>query len=67
MKKPAKEFTLYRARLSCKVGRNAVEGKITPPCGLSPLEWAIYNLLHAVEDIAGAMEKRDEKKAESKE
>jgi hypothetical protein len=57
MKKPAKEFTLYRARLSCKAGRNAIEGKITPPCGLSPIEWAIYNLLHAVEDIARAMEK----------
>jgi protein involved in temperature-dependent protein secretion len=57
MKKTTKEFALYRARLSCKVGRNAIEGKITPPCGLSPIEWAVYNLLHAVEDIAGAMEK----------
>ena len=57
MKRPTNEFTLYRARLSCKVGRDAIEGKIAPPCGVPPMEWALYNLLHAVEDIAGAMEK----------
>jgi hypothetical protein len=61
MKKPTKEFTLYRARLSCKVGRDALEGKIMTPTGCQPLEWAIYNLLHAIDDIAGALEKMETK------
>jgi len=46
---------LYRAELSCKIGRDALEGKITPPHGVQPIEWAMFNLLHAVEEIANAM------------
>ena len=54
-----KEFVrhpgLYRAKLSCKVGRDAIEGKITLPDGVEPMEWAMFNLLYAVEEIATAM------------
>ena len=46
---------LYRAQLSCKIGRDALEGKTTPPDGILPIEWALFSLLHAVEDIAKAM------------
>jgi hypothetical protein len=50
---------LYRAQLSCKIGRDAIEGKITPPDGTAPMEWAMFNLLHAVEEIATAMMPND--------
>ena len=46
---------LYRAQLSCKLGRDAIEGKTTPPDGVTPMDWAMFNLLHAVEEIATAM------------
>jgi len=46
---------LFRAQLSCKLGRDALEGKTTPPDGVTPMEWAMFNLLHAVEDVATAM------------
>jgi len=43
------------AQLSCKVGRNVIEGKTNAPDGVPPIEWAMFNLLHAVEEIAKAM------------
>jgi len=46
---------LYRAQLSCRIGRDALEGKTKPPCGTTPTEYALYNLLHALEEIATAM------------
>jgi len=46
---------LYRAQLFCRIGRDALEGKTKPPCGTTPTEYALYNLLHAVEEIATAM------------
>jgi len=46
---------LYRAQLSCRIGRDALEGKTKPPCGTTPTEYALYNLLHAVDEIATAM------------
>ena len=46
---------LYRAQLSCKIGRDVLEGKTQCPDGVHPMEWAVFNLLHAVEEIATAM------------
>jgi len=46
---------LYRAQLSCKIGRDVLEGKTQCPDGVQPMEWAMFNLLHAVEEIATAM------------
>jgi hypothetical protein len=43
---------LYRAALMCRIGRDVLEGTITPPPGTSQTEYALFNLLHAVEDIA---------------
>ena len=51
---------LYRAQLSCKLGRDAIEGKTTPPDGVTPMDWAMFNLLHAVEEIATAMMPNEE-------
>jgi hypothetical protein len=48
---------LYRAGLSCRIGRDIIAGEVKPPNGLSVIEYAIFNLLHAVEDIALSMEK----------
>lgn len=52
---------LYRAQLSCKIGRDALEGKTQCPEGVSPIEWAMFNLLHAVEEIATAMKPNTER------
>ena len=46
----------YRAGLSCKLGRDALEGKLACPPGVTPMEWAMYNLLHAVDDLVQAVE-----------
>jgi hypothetical protein len=46
---------LYRAQLSCKIGREVLDGKMQSPDGVQPIEWAMFNLLHAVEEIAIAM------------
>ena len=46
---------IYRAQLSCQIGRDVLEGKTTAPDGVRPIEYAMFNLLHAVEEIATAM------------
>ncbi len=58
--KPPRHPNLYRAILSCKIGRDAIERTARPPDGLSPTEYALYNLLHAVEEIATAFSLTDE-------
>jgi len=50
-----REWALYRVKVSCKIGRDAIEGNGVP-ASCSAVEYAIFNLLHAVEDIARAME-----------
>lgn len=50
-----REWALYRVGLVCKAGREALEGKRIPAT-CSVVEYALFNLLHAVEDIARAME-----------
>lgn len=51
---------LYRAQLECQVGRDALEGKIPTPDGVQPIEYAVFQLLHAIEDLAKAMEAGDQ-------
>jgi hypothetical protein len=46
------EWSAYRCQLSCKIGRDALDGKTQPPAGCSPLEYAVFNLLHAVEELS---------------
>jgi len=61
-KPSAKCMGLYRAQLSCKIGRDALDGSVQIPDGLRPVEWAMFNLLHAVEEIATAMREEREGK-----
>jgi hypothetical protein len=49
-----REWALCRVGLSCKIGRDALAGKGVPAT-CSAVEYALFNLLHAVEDIAAAM------------
>jgi hypothetical protein len=46
------EWAAYRCQLSCKIGRDALEGKTKSPAGVSAMEYALYNLLHAVEELS---------------
>ena len=50
-----KEWALYRAGAACRIGMDILNGKTPPPDGSSVTQYALYNLLHAVEDIAEAM------------
>lgn len=50
--KTPQEWNAYRATLSCRIALNVFEGKRQPPNGTSPMEWGIYNLIHAVESLA---------------
>jgi hypothetical protein len=43
---------LYRVKLSCKIGRDIISGEAQPPPYLSKTEYALFNLFHAIEDIA---------------
>ena len=57
MKKPETktEWSAYRAKLSCRIGRDVIEGKTVAPGGIGRVEYAIYSLLHAVGEIADAL------------
>jgi len=46
------EWAAYRCKLSCRIGRDALERKTETPGGVTPLEYAVFNLLHAVEELA---------------
>ena len=50
--KTQEEFAAYRCQLSCKIGRDALSGESKTPDGVSPIEYAIFNLLHAVEELS---------------
>ena len=56
--KSPQENALYRASLACKIGRDAIEGKNVPD-GVSRMEFAMFNLFHAIEDIALAMKSNE--------
>jgi len=53
---PPKRGALYRAQLSCRIGRDVLVGKADTPSGVPRVAWALYQLFHALEDIAEAME-----------
>lgn len=57
-KKPetAREWALYRCSLACKIGRDAMEKGESPVDDTSLVEFVLFALLHAVEEIGKAME-----------
>ena len=54
-------MALWRAGTCCEIGKKAINGETETPSGSTPLEYALYNLLCAVQDIARAMEAEDRK------
>jgi hypothetical protein len=48
---------LYRAKLNFKIGRDVLSGEVKPPCGLTQIEYSLYNLLHGLEDLASYLSK----------
>jgi hypothetical protein len=50
---------LYRAQLSCKIGKDVIKGETKPPDGTTKIEYALYLLCSAIEDIALAMEEKE--------
>ena len=55
--KTEKELCLYRASIACRVGMDALNGTLCMPLsdGIQPMEFAIFNLLSAVKEIASAI------------
>lgn len=50
--KTAGEWAACRCKLLCEIGINAIEGSKKPPENVSPLEYAMFNLLHAILDLS---------------
>jgi hypothetical protein len=46
------QWAAYRATLSCKLGIDCLNGTTPPPEGLTRTDYALYNLLHALQDLA---------------
>ncbi len=57
-KKTKRELALYRARLSCKIGCDALDARSKSGMYTSELEFAVFNALKALEDIATALEEK---------
>lgn len=57
MKKPETqiEWALYRCQSSCQIGRDMLDGKSVTPDGISAVDYAVYCLLIAVEDLSIAI------------
>jgi hypothetical protein len=54
MKQPTTptEWAAYRAILICQIGIQAIDGTKEPPHGVSQVDFALFNLLHAVKSLA---------------
>ena len=50
---------LYRAELSCRVGKDVLRGQAAPAPGFTAHEWVMYHLLSAVEDLARGLAEMD--------
>ncbi len=56
--KTESEWCAYRAQASCRIGRDALDGKTEIPPGVTRQEYAMFNLLHAVEELAKLIEEK---------
>jgi len=57
--KTKKARALYRATLSCKIGKDACEG-LGIPSGVMREDWVLYQLFSALEEIARALGEDDD-------
>jgi hypothetical protein len=57
-KKPEtpREWALYRTRLACEIGKDVLTGKTRPPQGVPIVEYALYALFDAVQELAGLVD-----------
>ena len=53
--KTPRDCALYRAKLSCKIGRDTIDGVTEPPGKVTILEYPAFCALNAIEDIATAL------------
>lgn len=49
-------WALYRAKLSCRIGKDALNGTAEVPNEVTSSDWVLYQMLCAIEDIAIAMQ-----------
>ena len=59
IKAERKHFGLYRAILSCKVATDALDHTTRCPPHITQTEYAIYNLIHAVREIAEYLHEKE--------
>ena len=50
-----REWALYRAKLNCQLGRKALDGQTQPANGYTAIEYALFCILHSLEDVAEEM------------
>jgi hypothetical protein len=58
-KKPLKterDWALIRARMCCDIGLDTLDGVNEAPSRTTSIEYAFYNLLHAVKNLVIAMQ-----------
>jgi hypothetical protein len=55
------EWALERASLHCKIGKDALEGNTHPEALINATQYALYNLLDAVNEITIALRAKNEK------
>lgn len=49
-------WALWHARKNCEMGKEGLDSGRGVPADCEPMEWAVYQLLCAVEELARAME-----------
>jgi hypothetical protein len=54
------EWALERAHLHCKIGKDAIKGKIPDNVYVCGMEYALYNLLDAVNEITIALRAKND-------
>jgi len=52
-----RQWAIYRAKLHCRVGKDAIDLITTIPANATRYEYGLYCLICAVEALAEAMEK----------
>jgi hypothetical protein len=51
-----REWALYRTRLVCGMGKDVLNGRTAPPGGVPVIEYAMYALFDAVQELAGLVD-----------
>jgi hypothetical protein len=49
---------LYRIELSCQIGKDAIDGKTNLNTSVDRIDFAVYNLLSAMQDLAAYLDRK---------